>query len=447
MGETWKPNSWHNYPTLQQPIYENKEHLQETLERVHHFPQLVLTDEIMFLRKQVAEAQEGRRFILQGGDCVERFSDCRSRVITNKLKILLQMSAIFSYNLRKPVSIIGRIAGQYAKPRSQLTEIVKGKKLPSYRGDNINDYEALEKSRKPDPTRLLRGYYNSSTILNYIRALISNGIINIRSSDMWELNQSLYSPHRNILDSMRSSIHQALNFADSYNMDLKTNGGFPPFFTSHEGLHLALEEAMTHYDRNYQKFFNTSCHMLWIGERTRQLEGGHLEYFKGIANPIGIKLGPTSEPAEVSELVKILNPRNEKGRIILITRLGKDHIDKKLPPLIEEIKKDHHKVCWLVDPMHGNTQSTPKGYKTRNFDSILLELQNTTQIHKDLGQDLHGVHFELTGDDVTECIGGIQGLEENDLSKNYNSYCDPRLNYTQSLEMAFSSIPNNSLPH
>ena len=384
--------------------------------------------------------------MLQGGDCAERFQDCTPEAITSKLKILLQMSVILCYGARRPVVRVGRIAGQYAKPRSADYETVNGQNMLSYRGDNINSYEPVEAARRPDPDRLLQSYHSSSLTLNYVRAMISGGFADLHHPEHWNLEAFGKSGHLDQYQKIVGNIKDAIAFMESLGGVREESLGSIEFYTSHEGLLLPFEESMTRYVAESGRWYNLSAHMLWIGDRTRQLDGAHIEYFRGIANPLGIKIGPSCSPQDVVALVKAINPANELGRIALITRFGNDKVQKHLPDVVKAVAEAKLNVLWSVDPMHGNVIKTKADIKTRDFDAILGEIRQSFEVHQKSGSILGGVHFELTGDNVTECTGGAEGIAESDLSRNYETYCDPRLNYSQSLEMAFliSSILQNS---
>lgn len=437
LGTPWTPTSWRSKPILQQPLYEDPAHLERVLGRIRNFPPLVFAGEVDMLRRQLAEAAQGKRFLLQGGDCAERFQDCTPDGITSKLKILLQMSVILCYGARRPVIRVGRIAGQYAKPRSADFETIDGKQIPSFRGDNINSFEPDPVARKPDPDRLMQSYHASSMTLNYVRAMITGGFADLHHPEHWNLSFFGKSSQRSRYEQIVINIKDAIAFMESLGGVREESLGSIEFFTSHESLLLAFEEAMTRFVPESGRYYNLSAHMLWIGDRTRQLDGAHIEYVRGIANPLGIKVGGSASPAELVELVKAVNPQNEHGRINLITRFGHDRVAAGLPPVVSAIKNAGLNVLWSCDPMHGNAIKTKADIKTRDFDSILGELRQTFAVHHQEGTHLGGVHFELTGENVTECTGGAEGLSETDLSRNYETYCDPRLNYSQSLEMAF----------
>jgi 3-deoxy-7-phosphoheptulonate synthase len=434
---SWSPSSWRSRPILQQPSYEAPEETERSIARVRALPPLVVSGEIEKLKSLLADAAEGHAFVLHGGDCAERFSEVERDTIVRKLKILLQMSLVLSHGVRKPVIRIGRIAGQYAKPRSKDTELVGGREIAAYRGDLINDLEATPEARRHDPRRLLESYFHAATTLNFIRALVDGGFADLRHPEQWKLDWMGTAPRRAAFQEIADRIHDAIDFFERLG-GLKV--GFlerAEFFTSHEGLVLGYEEAFISKPPRRDRHYHLGAHFLWIGDRTRQLDGAHLEFFRGLANPIGIKIGPSTTPDELLQLIERLNPEDEPGRLTLITRLGERTIAAHLPPLLRAVKASGRRVLWSADPMHGNGVLTAGGLKTRSFDAILSELRLAFAIHAAEGTRLSGVHFELTGDDVTECIGGAQGIAEADLSSAYETGCDPRLNYAQSLEMAF----------
>lgn len=429
----WRPGSWRDRPAIHQPPYDDPEALARALGKLAAFPPIVSPGEIDLLREQIADAATGGRFILHGGDCVERFIDCTAGTIADKLKILLQMSVVLSHAARRPVLRIGRIAGQYFKPRSSETELIDGRLVPSYKGDAINGFAPDE--RTPDPRRLIDAYFHATATLNYIRAMIDDGFADLHHPYAWNLDSIERSPQWNDYRTIVENILDAIHFMESFGGVRSESLGRIDFFTSHEGLHLGYEEALTH--RAGDRFYDTSAHLLWVGERTRAPDGAHVEFFRGIANPIGVKLSAEAVPAEVLRLTEILNPDNESGRLMLITRLGTDRVREHLPELLSVVEGAGRRVAWMCDPMHGNTVSVGDGRKTRPFDAVLAELEATFEIHRAAGTVLSGVHFELTGDDVTECVGGAGNLVAADLAGNYQSWCDPRLNDSQSMEMAF----------
>jgi 3-deoxy-7-phosphoheptulonate synthase len=435
--QNWQLSSWRAFPVTQQPKYRDAAVLDEVLTRIASYPPLVFAGEVDNLRCQLAAAAAGERFLLQGGDCAERFQDCHQEAITSKIKILLQMSVILCYGARKPIIRVGRIAGQYAKPRSADTEIVDGVELPVFRGDSINSIEATLVGREPDPQRLLQGYHNASMTLNYVRALVTGGFADLHYPEHWNIAFFGHSPHGERYQQMVDNIRDAIAFMESLGGVKENVLGFVDFYTSHEGLLLGFEESLTRYFPSHGGYYNVGAHMLWIGDRTRQLDGAHVEYFRGIRNPIGIKIGPTTDATELVQLVRVLNPTNETGKITLISRLGDQKVDANLPKFIEAIRAADLKVLWSCDPMHGNVVKTKENIKTRDFNAILAELRDSFRVHQQYGSILGGVHFELTGEKVTECTGGADNVTEADLGRQYETYCDPRLNYNQSLEMAF----------
>ena len=430
---SWTPSSWRGHPIRQQPDYANPRSLTEALQRVAGLPPLVHPGEVDALKARLAEASRGERFLLQGGDCAERFEDCARGPIEAKLKILLQMSLVLTWGARLPVVRIGRLAGQYAKPRSKPFEVVEGRQVHSYRGDHVNSYDIGQ--RVPDPKRLVRAYHHSAATLNYVRALLDGGFADLRHPEHWTLDFVEDHARRGDYEEVVSRLLDTLDFMGAMGADLDDTLRTVELYTSHEGLLLPYEEAQT--EAVGERFYNLGAHFLWIGDRTRQLDGAHIEYFRGIANPIGLKCGPSLDPDELVEVMAALDPDDEPGRLTLITRYGADRIDELLPRHVDAVRAAGRTPVWTCDPMHGNTKSTAEGLKTRPFDDILAELSAAARIHRELGSHLGGVHFELTGEAVTECTGGPEALEEKHLPRNYQSFCDPRLNGAQSLEMAF----------
>jgi len=431
----WSPTSWTNFSYEQAAIYPEKEQLNRVVEQLSQLPPLVTGGEIKHLKSAIARAGRGEAFILQGGDCAESFNDCRPDIITNKLKILLQMSLVLLHGMRKPIIRIGRIAGQYAKPRSSDNETINGVTLPSYRGDLVNLPEFNAASRVPNPKLLLQGYSCAAMTLNFIRALLDGGFANLHHPQQWDLRFVEHSAQATEYHAIVSSIADSLDFLESIDGLRNSNLNKVDFFTSHEALHLHYEQALTRC-LNDDSWYNLSTHLPWIGMRTAKPNSAHLEFLRGVQNPIGIKVGPSATSEWLKDVLHILNPKREEGRILLISRLGAGDIATLLPPLIEAVKQSKIPVTWSCDPMHGNTETTAEGIKTRHFDNILSELLQALSIHREMHSYLGGVHFELTGDNVTECIGGARGLTENDLKNAYHSLVDPRLNYEQSLEMA-----------
>ena len=406
------------------------------MEELGRMPPLVTPWEIQTLQSQLAEAAEGRRFLLEGGDCAERFADCDTRIITDKIKVLLQMSLVLVQGGKRAVIRVGRFAGQYAKPRSEETETRGGVTLPSYRGDLINRPEFTEAERIPDPQFLLRGYSRAALTLNFIRALVKGGFADLHHPEYWDLDWARNSPLAPEYRRVVSNIAESLLFLENV---LGIHAGEierVDFFTSHEALHLAYEEAQTRLDERSGRWYNLSTHFPWIGVRTAGPDSAHVEFFRGIANPIAVKVGPAMAPDTLLHLFDILDPHHEPGRLTLIHRFGVRRVAGLLPPLIRAVGATGRTVLWCCDPMHGNTRLTGNGTKTRRFDEILSELEQSFDIHEAAGSRLGGVHFELTGEAVTECTGGARGLAEADLGRHYTSELDPRLNGEQALEMA-----------
>jgi 3-deoxy-7-phosphoheptulonate synthase len=436
ISKPWSPGSWQHKPAAQQPIYPDPTALQAALTQLAQLPPLVTSWEIENLKQQLAEATRGERFLLQGGDCSESFADCDAPAIASKLKILLQMSLVLVQGGKKRVTRIGRFAGQYAKPRSADSETRDGVTLPCYRGDMINRPGFTGDERTPDPALLLRAYERGGLTINFIRALIEGGFADLHHPEYWNLGFVANSPHAAEYTRMVESIGQSLRFMETLTGCVLADINRVDFFTSHEGLHLFYEQAQTRQVPRRTGWYNLSTHFPWIGERTRALDGAHVEYFRGIANPIAVKLGPSVTPAEAVALAETLNPVNEPGRLTFIHRMGADQVEKCLPPLVDAIRRAEKQVLWCCDPMHGNTETTRNGIKTRRFDKILRELELACEVLKSCGSRLGGVHFELTGDNVTECLGGASGVTEADLGREYRTQLDPRLNYEQAMEMA-----------
>ncbi|MES9960703.1 MAG: class II 3-deoxy-7-phosphoheptulonate synthase [Sedimenticola sp.] len=440
----WHPESWQKRPAKQQASYPSREALDDVIAQLTALPPLVTSWEVESLKSQLAAAARGEAFLLQGGDCAENFSDCTSPIITNKLKILLQMSLVLIHGLNKRVIRLGRIAGQYAKPRSADSETIDGVTLPSYRGDLINDPEFTAAARVPDPVRLLRGYGRAAMTLNFIRALSDCGFADLHHPENWDLD---FVRHSRLADKYHKIVHDlshSLHFMETLGGAENTEINRVQFYTSHEGLHLHYEQALTRQVPNKSGFYNLSTHMPWIGFRTADIDGAHIEYFSGIRNPVGVKVGAGMSEDYLQELVERLNPENEPGKLVLIHRFGAHRVADGLPALINAVQRTERNVLWISDPMHGNTESTASGIKTRRFENILSELSQSFEIHKAESSVLGGVHFELTGDDVTECIGGARGLDETGLERAYLSQVDPRLNYEQALEMAMAIVEKQS---
>ena len=478
----WKVDSWRSKPAKQQVVYEDQTEFDTTIKQIQALPPLISRGEILDLRNQLKEVAEGKRFLLQGGDCAERFMDCNSSAIEQKLKIMLQMSLVLTWGARMPTVRVARMAGQFAKPRSSPTEVINGETYFSYRGDNINGFEL--KDRKPDPKRLLQGYFHSASTLNYARALIKDGFADVRAAKHWNLGFVKSSENRAKYEKMVRSIREASEFVEVCGLSDLDRLKTVDLFVCHEALHLDYEEAMTREVASTSSsssrsasssfsstsstssstftssassstttpsppsFMNLGAHFIWIGDRTRQLDHAHIEYMRGVDNPIGLKVGPTTRPDELVEIIETLCPdiRQQPGKVTLITRFGANKVRALLPPLIKVVQEAglQGKVIWCCDAMHGNTKSVmvqqkegEKKYKTRSFDDVLGELRSTFEVHASCGSRLGGTHLEMTGESVTECTGGPEELQNEDLPMRYTSYCDPRLNYAQSLEIAF----------
>lgn len=432
----WHPASWQSRPAAQQPTYADKAALDGVVAELSRLPPIVVSWEIEALKEHIAAAQRGERFVLQGGDCAESFDDCESDKIAKKLKILLQMSLVLLHGLKKPIVRVGRMAGQYAKPRSADTETRDGVTLPCYRGANVNRPGFTAQEREPDPQLLLRGYERAGLTINFVRALVDGGFADLHHPEYWDLDFVRHSPLKAAYEQIVHSISDALDFFEATSRRPIHEMNRVEFYTSHEGLHLHYEQAQTRFIERQQRWYNLSTHMPWIGMRTAALDGAHVEFFRGIANPLGIKVGPSMSAEWVQGLLATINPNNEPGRIVLIHRMGAKEIDKRLPPLIQAVRATGSPVLWMCDPMHGNTETSSSGLKTRRFDNIVNELEASFRIHREMGTWLGGVHFELTGEDVTECTGGARGLTDADLARAYKSQVDPRLNYEQALELA-----------
>lgn len=436
-GHLWSPDSWKSRVALQQPEYPDAEALERVLEELRCLPPLVTSWEVINLRNQLAEAAQGKQFVLQGGDCAERFADCTPRRLTNKLKILIQMSLVLVIGAKKPVIRIGRFAGQYAKPRSEDYETRDGIRLPSYRGDLINWPEFTPEARIPNPDLLLRGYERAALTINFVRALVKGGFADLHHPEYFDLDWVKHSPQSAEYHRMANSVLDGLQFMENIFGVRAGNTDRIDFFTSHEALHLGYEQAQTREVPHRPGHFSLSTHFPWIGIRTADPDGAHVEYMRGIENPIGVKVGMPTTPERLLRLMEVLDPQRIPGRLTLIHRFGAEKIAEGLPRLIETVQNEGRTVLWICDPMHGNTRATTNGFKTRSFDAIRSELSQAFTLHEQMGSRLGGVHIELTGDDVTECIGGARGLTEADLSRAYESQVDPRLNYEQSLELAF----------
>ena len=434
----WNLNSWTKYPAKHLPVYKDKKELDLVLSKVKKYPPLVFAGETRSLKQSLAEVVKGKAFLLQGGDCAESFEEFNPDNIRDTFKAILQMSLVLTHSASMPVIKVGRIAGQFSKPRSSPTEEKDGKELPSYLGDNINGMEFTEKARVPDAKRLFRAYSQSASTLNLIRAFSQGGFADLRQVHLWNLgfiNKKTKGKYKEIED----KISDALSFMEACGITPENNRRLRTvnFYTSHEALLLPFEEAMTRVDSTTGEYHDTSAHFVWIGDRTRQPDGAHVEFCRGIENPIGLKCGPSLKAEELIKLCNILNPKNEAGRLTLISRFGANKAEEFLPKLIKAVKKEGLNVIWSCDPMHGNTIKATSGLKTRPFDSVLKEVKNVFGIHQAEGTYAGGLHVEMTGQDVTECTGGAQKISDRDLSNRYRTHCDPRLNASQALELAF----------
>ncbi|KAL1992004.1 hypothetical protein VTN49DRAFT_4036 [Thermomyces lanuginosus] len=449
----WSPDSWKSKPIKQDVTYDDPEAVEKALAQLRQLPPLVTPQEIVELKKHLREVALGKAFVLQGGDCAELFSYCKQANIEAKVKLLLQMSLVLIWGANKPVVRIARIAGQYAKPRSNPFETVNGVTMPSFRGDNINGFDATPESRRPDPSRLVSAYFHSAATLNFLRASLSSGLADLHSPLDWGLGHVIDPRIREKYSAIVNRVTDALRFMHTVGLDRDRGVQTVDLYTSHEGLSLEYEQCFTRLFRHPPGatsstdsfnpsspptgYYDTSAHFLWIGDRTRQVTGAHVEFFRGLSNPIGIKIGPTMAPSELVDLLNTVNPNKEIGKVTLITRYGASKVAEHLPGHIEAVQRSGHVVVWQCDPMHGNTHTTPAGIKTRAFDAILSELKQALEIHRAHGSFLGGMHLELTGEAVTECVGGAANLTEDGLSDRYETFCDPRLNEKQALELAF----------
>ncbi len=435
----WTAGSWRDKPIRQVPAYPDAERLACVEKRLSAYPPLVFAGEARRLRASLALAAEGQAFVLQGGDCAESFADFNANIIRDTFRVLLQMAVVLTFGASVPVVKLGRMAGQFAKPRSSDTETVDGVELPSYRGDIINGPEFNAASRIPDPERMEKGYFQSAGTLNLLRAFATGGYADLHEVHRWNLGFVERSPLEARYRDLASRLDETLAFMAACGMTSITTPQIreTDFYTSHEALLLPYEQALTRVDSTSGDWYACSAHFLWIGERTRQPDGAHVEFLRGVRNPIGMKVGPNMDPDELVRLTEILNPLNEAGRLTLISRMGVDKVGERLPALVRKLHRAGRKVAWLCDPMHGNTISTAAKVKTRSFDAILGEVRNFFDVHAAEGTWAGGVHIEMTGRNVTECVGGAHQLTEADLGDRYETFCDPRLNAEQSLELAF----------
>ncbi|PPR55285.1 MAG: Phospho-2-dehydro-3-deoxyheptonate aldolase [Alphaproteobacteria bacterium MarineAlpha5_Bin2] len=439
MTRNWKPNSWRDKPARHIPTYSNDEELSVAREKLSNFPPLVFAGECRNLLKQLEEVAKGRAFLLQGGDCAESFSDFHPNNIRDLFKVILQMAVVLTFGASCPVVKVGRMAGQFAKPRSQDTEIINNVELESYKGDIINGIDFDKTSRTPNPERLIQAYNQSAATLNLLRAFAQGGFANLKQIHQWNLSFVEDSQSKKKFEEMANTIDECLTFMEACGINDQNVRQMKEtdFYTSHEALLLPYEESLTRIDSTTGQWYDVSAHMLWVGDRTRQLDGAHIEFVRGIQNPIGLKVGPTTDIVELLKIIEVINPDNITGRISLICRMGADKITSLLPNIISQVKKDEKNVVWVCDPMHGNTVKASSGYKTRPLINIISEIEKFFKIHQNEGTYPGGIHLEMTGQDVTECIGGVQEITEDDLKSRYHTYCDPRLNASQSLEVAF----------
>lgn len=435
----WTPDSWRTCPIRQVPAYPDQTALEAMEAKIGRYPPLVFAGEARRLKAQLAAAAEGKAFVLQGGDCAESFSEFTANSFRDTFRVLLQMAVVLTFGASLPVVKMGRMAGQFAKPRSSDTETQGDVTLPSYRGDIVNGPEFSAEARIPDPARMEFGYFQSASTLNLLRAFASGGYADLHEVHRWNLEFAARSPLGDRYQDLAARIDETLNFMAACGMTSATTRDMreTDFYISHEALLLPYEQALTRVDSTSGDWYGCSAHFLWIGDRTRQLEGAHVEFLRGVKNPLGMKVGPTQEPDDLLRILDVLNPENEAGRITLISRMGADKVGARLAPLVRAVQKAGKKVVWLCDPMHGNTVTTADKLKTRNFDAILSEVRGFFDVHEAEGSWAGGVHVEMTGQDVTECTGGAHKLTEADLSERYETFCDPRLNAEQSLELAF----------
>ncbi|MTI09259.1 class II 3-deoxy-7-phosphoheptulonate synthase [Curvivirga aplysinae] len=439
MAVNWTPKSWREKEIRQVPVYPDQKALEAVEDSLRAYPPLVFAGEARRLKKELAKVVDGNAFLLQGGDCAESFAEFKADNIRDTFKVMLQMAVALTFGASQPVVKVGRMAGQFAKPRSADTETVDGVELPSYRGDIINGIDFTSEARIPDPKRMVAAYNQASATLNLLRAFAQGGFADLNKIHRWNLDFIKDSPQGAEYEAMSARIDEALNFMKACGI---TSENVPQlketnFYTSHEALLLWYEEALTRQDSLTGEWYDCSAHMLWIGDRTRQLDGAHIEFLSGVQNAVGMKCGPTTDPDELIRIIDRLNPQNEAGRLTLIARMGHDKVEDYLPALVRRVKQEGRNVVWSCDPMHGNTIKAETGYKTRPFERVLGEVTNFFAVHRAEGTQAGGVHFEMTGRDVTECTGGARAITDHDLSLRYHTHCDPRLNGEQSLELAF----------
>jgi 3-deoxy-7-phosphoheptulonate synthase len=437
MSNPWSPESWRARPIQQQPEYPDAAHLSRVEQTLAGYPPLVFAGEARELRRQFAEVTQGRAFLLQGGDCAESFAEFSAAKIRDTFKVLLQMAIVMTFAAGCPVVKVGRMAGQFAKPRSSGSETIDGVTLPAYRGDIVNGIGFDVASRVPDPERLLQAYHQATASLNLLRAFAQGGFADVHQVHQWNLDFIANSALSEKYHQLANRIDETLAFMRAVGMDSAPQLREVSFFTAHEALLLNYEEAFVRRDSLTGRWYDCSAHMLWIGDRTRQLDGAHVEFMRGIENPIGVKVGPSMDPDELIRLIDTLNPDNDPGRLNLIVRMGADKVEAHFPRLLRKVKEEGRQVLWSSDPMHGNTIKASSGYKTRDFAQILSEVRQFFAVHQAEGTYAGGIHIEMTGQNVTECIGGSRPITEDGLSDRYHTHCDPRMNADQSLELAF----------
>ena len=435
----WNLDSWKNHVAKHMPNYENKNELSNVEKKLASFPPLVFAGEVRSLKNQLKEVYEGNAFLLQGGDCAESFSEFNADNIRDTFRVILQMAVVLTSGMKLPVIKVGRMAGQFAKPRSNPIETLNGEEAPSYAGDIINDINFNLQKRKPDPSRMLTAYSQAASTLNLLRAFADGGYADLKHVQSWNMGFVQNGKQSNRYRHLAQSIQESLTFMEALGVNADNTPQLKKvnYYTSHEALLLPYEQSLTRVDSTSGKIYNTSAHFLWIGDRTRFIDSAHVEYCRGIENPIGIKCGPSTKTDELNKILDIINPMNEDGKITLITRFGENNVDRYLPNLIRSISKEGKSVIWSCDPMHGNTIKSQSGKKTRAFDSIINEVKNNFQIHRSEGSRAGGIHLEMTGQDVTECIGGSQSIKHSDLNSRYHTHCDPRLNANQAIELTF----------
>jgi 3-deoxy-7-phosphoheptulonate synthase len=439
MAQRWNPDSWREKPIRQVPDYPDEAALAAVETTLRSFPPLVFAGEARRLKKALGEVAEGRAFLLQGGDCAESFAEFHPNNIRDTFRVLLQMAVVLTFGAACPVVKVSRIAGQFAKPRTAESETQNGVNLPSYRGDIVNGMEFSAAARVPDPRRMIQAFSQSAATLNLLRAFAQGGYADLHRVHAWNQGFVAHSPEGERYRELADRLTETLDFMAACGLTSETTPQIreTELFTSHEGLLLPYEQALTRIDSTSGDWYDCSAHMLWIGDRTRQPEGAHVEFLRGVKNPLGLKCGPSLDPAELLRLIDLLNPENEAGRLTLIARMGAEKVEAKLPALIRAVAREGRKVVWCCDPMHGNTMTSSTGYKTRSVDRILAEVKGFFAVHEAEGSYAGGVHFEMTGQDVTECIGGAQAITETSLGNRYHTHCDPRLNASQALELAF----------